>query len=519
MKKEEKKLVGGQAVIEGVMMRSPEFVAVAVRKPDGNILLKKDTYQSWTKRFKVFGFPFVRGGVTLIESMILGIKALNFSADIAVEEEEKEIEEIEEIIEDPEVTDEIFEEEIFEDDRPISPFEGTNVNDIIGVGGGAGGGFGGKYRKRAGKRGGRATQKAVEWGLQWLKNHQDPEGFWDCDNFQMQDDPKFPLCTGRGHPLNDPGVTGLALLAFLGAGHTPTSGGPYGKVVKDGVRYLTDIQDPEDGCLSPKESTHYMYNHALACLALTEAYGLSRWAPLKKHARKAVQFVHETKNPGKAWRYNLGDEIDPAQQNDVSVSGWMIMCIASAKDFGLPYDKTDISDGLMYIDEMTDTATGRTGYKERGSFSSREQGDELLWPCEKVEPMTAAGMFCRVLCASILSDGELDDHGEKMLELGAKILRDKLPKWNKEEGTIDYYYWYYGSYAMFQLSGKDWSLWKDAMVKAVVENQVSEEGNEQGSWDPRLDPWGDNGGRVYSTALCTLCLEVFYRYDSILGAR
>jgi len=90
MKKEEKKLVGGQAVIEGVMMRSPEFVAVAVRKPDGNILLKKDTYQSWTKRFKVFGFPFVRGGVTLIESMILGIKALNFSADIAVEEEEKE---------------------------------------------------------------------------------------------------------------------------------------------------------------------------------------------------------------------------------------------------------------------------------------------------------------------------------------------------------------------------------------------------------------------------------------------
>jgi len=85
----EKVQVGGQAVIEGVMMRSPEFVTVAVRKPDGNILLKKDRYTSWTKRFKVLGFPIIRGGVILIESMVLGIKALNFSGDVAITEEEK----------------------------------------------------------------------------------------------------------------------------------------------------------------------------------------------------------------------------------------------------------------------------------------------------------------------------------------------------------------------------------------------------------------------------------------------
>lgn len=89
MAENEKKQVGGQAVIEGVMMRSPEFVTIAVRKPDGNILLKKDEHISWTKRLKVLGFPFLRGGVTLIESLVLGIKALNFSADIAVTEEEK----------------------------------------------------------------------------------------------------------------------------------------------------------------------------------------------------------------------------------------------------------------------------------------------------------------------------------------------------------------------------------------------------------------------------------------------
>ena len=90
MKNSEKIHVGGQAVIEGVMMRSPEFVSVAVRKPDGTIILKKDRYISWTKRYRFFGLPFIRGGVTLIESMVLGIKALNFSGDIAVTEEEKQ---------------------------------------------------------------------------------------------------------------------------------------------------------------------------------------------------------------------------------------------------------------------------------------------------------------------------------------------------------------------------------------------------------------------------------------------
>lgn len=85
----EKVQVGGQAVIEGVMMRSPDYVSVAVRKPDGKIVLKRDKYRSWTKRLKILGWPFFRGGVVLIESMVLGIKALNFSGDIAIAEEEK----------------------------------------------------------------------------------------------------------------------------------------------------------------------------------------------------------------------------------------------------------------------------------------------------------------------------------------------------------------------------------------------------------------------------------------------
>jgi len=87
-----------------------------------------------------------------------------------------------------------------------------------------------------------------------------------------------------------------------------------------------------------------------------------------------------------------------------------------------------------------------------------------------------------------------------MLDKGAKLLRDKPPKWDENAGTIDYYYWYYGSYAMYQMAGTNWKAWKDHMVDAIVKNQLQEK-CEKGSWHPQKDPWGDVGGRVYSTAL------------------
>jgi len=81
--------VGGQAIIEGVMMRSPNRVAVAVRRSDGKIILKNDHYTSLAKRNKVWGLPIIRGAVMLIESMVIGIKALAFSGDVAVAEQQK----------------------------------------------------------------------------------------------------------------------------------------------------------------------------------------------------------------------------------------------------------------------------------------------------------------------------------------------------------------------------------------------------------------------------------------------
>lgn len=82
--------VGGQAVIEGVMMRSIDRVSTAVRVPSGEILIKSDDYKSLTQRHKLINIPIIRGAVSFFEMLIIGIKTLNFSAEIAVREAEKE---------------------------------------------------------------------------------------------------------------------------------------------------------------------------------------------------------------------------------------------------------------------------------------------------------------------------------------------------------------------------------------------------------------------------------------------
>ena len=87
--KEQAIQVGGQAVIEGVMMRSAQTVSVAVRRQDGSILVRKKPFVSFIKRFKILSFPILRGSVVLIESLVLGVKALTFSGDVAVADEKK----------------------------------------------------------------------------------------------------------------------------------------------------------------------------------------------------------------------------------------------------------------------------------------------------------------------------------------------------------------------------------------------------------------------------------------------
>ncbi|MBW3013819.1 DUF1385 domain-containing protein, partial [Candidatus Woesearchaeota archaeon] len=82
-----KPVVGGQAVIEGVMMKSKDQMAIAVRKPNNKIIVKKEKLKSIVYKNKFFNLPLIRGIVVLFETLIIGIKALTFSANVAVEEE------------------------------------------------------------------------------------------------------------------------------------------------------------------------------------------------------------------------------------------------------------------------------------------------------------------------------------------------------------------------------------------------------------------------------------------------
>jgi hypothetical protein len=87
------------------------------------------------------------------------------------------------------------------------------------------------------------------------------------------------------------------------------------------------------------------------------------------------------------------------------------------------------------------------------------------------------------------------------------VLLANLPTWDRIQST---YYWYYATLAMYQHGGKEWDTWNEAIKTQLLANQHTR-GELAGSWDPD-DVWAGVGGRVYQTAICTLSLEVYYRY-------
>ena len=441
--------------------------------------------------------------------------------DVFEDPPEEEIEEIEEeepieepVIKDAEISDhnetddqqEFAESEGDPDQMSDSPFDSDNLNDVIGIGGGAGGKFGGRMGGKRNLRaaGGKGTEQALRDGLEWLKNHQDADGKWDCDEF-MKHDPAGDQCTGPGQPEHDVGITGIALLAFLGDGHT-TKTGEYKERVSAGIKWLKEQQDPDNGLLGEKIGHAYMYDHGIATLAMTEAYYFSKSPLLKGNAQKAINFVTTSRNPYGAWRYDS----PPVGDNDTSVTGWMILALKSAEDAGLKIDSGAFPDSLSWFDEVTDPQTGRTGYDTIGSRSSRVPGVNDHYPSERTECMTAVAILCRFFLGQ-------EPGTDEVMDRGGDLLLEALPEWDPDGLTNDMYYWYYGSYAMFQMGGNYWNKWNKSMKSAVLDSQ-RKDGANKGSWDPK-GPWGFSGGRVYSTALGVLCLEVYFRYAKVIGGR
>ncbi|HEU4419330.1 MAG TPA: hypothetical protein VFT55_10350, partial [Planctomycetota bacterium] len=163
-----------------------------------------------------------------------------------------------------------------------------------------------------------------------------------------------------------------------------------------------------------------------------------------------------------------------------------------------------------WFDGVTDTATGASGYTKLGEGSSRPVGKLNQFPSARSEALTAAVLLCRYLMHQ-------DPKDVPTMNLAAETMLKKPPVWNEADGSIDMYYWYYASYALFQAGGRPWDTWSKKMVAASIKTQ-RQDGNAKGSWDP-IDAWGEEGGRVYSTAIMVLILEVQYRYARVLGGR
>lgn len=390
---------------------------------------------------------------------------------------------------------------------PDTPREGIGFINRISMGDAPGGRYGGRFDGRRDLRteGGSGTEQARKDGLEWLANHQDGDGKWDCDGF-MKHDPATDICEGPGRADHDVGVTGLSLLAFMGDGHT-TRRGSYKEVVTKAVKWLRQQQDPESGLIGENSNTSFLYDHSIATLAMCEAYYFSKSPILASSAQRASRYIGQARNPYGVWRFAAS----PMGDNDTSITGWMIFALKSAEEGLLKVNSAAFTGAINWLDEVSDPVTGRVGYSSIGKPSFRQAGLNEEYPRDSTEAMTAVGLLCRFFLKQ-------DPDKEDMMKKHADLMLKVLPEWDAEEGlSNDLYYWYYGTYAMYQMGGKHWTTWNEAMKAAILGSQ-EKSGSAKGSWDPN-GPWGMVGGRVYSTALCVLCLEVYFRYAKVIGTR
>jgi hypothetical protein len=364
--------------------------------------------------------------------------------------------------------------------------------------GGAGEGFGsrGKGHRDAllGAFGGtRASERAVGAALNWLARHQTPHGKWSLD-FRRQC--KGGACSGSGVAQSDAAATALALLPFLAAGQTHKSRGPYQQTIAKGIAWLVKQQRPDGdlsaGCDQP------MYAHGLATLAFCEAYGMTHDEHIGPAARLAVGFIVRAQNEATGgWRYRPN-----STDSDTSVFGWQIMALKSARIAGLPVDSMVFDNAQRWL---------------RAVAKGEHLGLYCYQPYQEVRlTMTAVGMLSRQYMG-------IDPKDPSILE-GKRSLMENLPDNMLGRNT---YYWYYATLVMHNFADAEWDAWNRKMRRALIESQCKD-GCATGSWDPDKptpDAWGPQGGRLMTTSLSTLSLEVYYRYlplfsgDSFLPKR
>jgi len=324
--------------------------------------------------------------------------------------------------------------------------------------------------------GGVKAKSAVDSALHWLATHQEADGHWDSEKYE-------------GAKTSDPAVTGLAVMAFMGGGHTIRRG-EYRRNVLRGLEWLIR-QQTENGAVDKN-----LYCHSIATIALCEAYGRARDERVGLAARKAVAYLEKAVNPDGGWRYTANCGL-----SDMSVTGWAIMALKTARLADIKFDSAIFSQALAFVDSVTD----RGASQDSNGVVTYMYAPDQAYETNAHPALTVAGMMVRQF-----SGVGVKSH---ILIKGAELTKLLPPDWGKK----DFYYWYYATYAMHNMGGEYRVWWNRRMRDVLLENQC-QEGDNAGSWDPKGDRWAARAGRVYTTALGALCLEVYYRYSEALNS-
>ncbi len=369
----------------------------------------------------------------------------------------------------------------------FSPEE-TLGNLLAAKGGGLDGrGQDNRRRLAMGGGGNAASESAVELGLAWLAAHQWGDGGWRFDLG------KCPQCAGE---CRDSGIidsttapTGLALLCFLGAGYTQHEG-PYQDVVANGLYYLSnkmvlttfggDLRDNTlldelgKGIPSFRKSGD-MYSHGIATLALCEAYAMTHDKNLAEPAQQAVDFIVHAQHEKGGWRY------EPGEPGDTTVSGWQVTALKSALLADLEVPRDVWYRASEFFDSVQELRGATYGYQK---------------PSTKRRSTSVVGLFCRMML------GWPREHPP--LLKGMARIAEETPQKNHM------YFNYYASQALHHVGGSGWKRWNPRMRDYLVTSQA-QSGHERGSWYFD-EAYSDRGGRLYTTTLSILTLEVYYRY-------
>ncbi len=350
------------------------------------------------------------------------------------------------------------------------------------------------------------SEKAVAAGLDWLARHQAADGSWS--NRCLGSGPesrceKSAPCTDGGGTF-EMAHTGLAVLAFQAGGYYDFNDTAYSAVVRKALDWIANHQEADGALVGSLPINgpggyhkNFMYEHGIAAFALGDAVAaaLALHEPPRvrylQGLRKAVKFIEQNQHHDGGWRYGGGRNTDRlGDASDTSVTGWQVLALKSAAEAGVPPDGRCLAAVRKFLDARR-TTHGQTAYQ--GSVQT--------------QATTGVGMLARQLL--------FDEPEAPLVGEAAGFLADYAEKHWPQEGRPtgpDYYLWYNCTLAMFLSGSRPWERW-NACVRDTIIALQDRKGCQRGSWDPK-DRWGSSGGggRIYSTALAVLTLEVYYRY-------